>query len=226
MDGFIAGSELNKRYGISVSTLRSLANTGKISVKRVGENRKRLYCERDVRSYLSMPDNTSSFDTTQTKNVVIYTRVSSSLQRGDLERQVQILSEHVEGDKQVIKEIASALDYRRRGLLLLLERIIDKRDISRLVILSKDRVLRFGYELFERLCERHGVEIQVISNTNDKEQLKSREIEVAEDLFNIISYFTTRKNGLKVAIYERLRSEIEKDTSVSDERTEIVNEQI
>lgn len=221
MNEYIAGSELNKKYGVSVSTLRSLANAGKISVRRIGENNKRYYSEQDVRNYLNVPEVLPPISIPERKNVVIYARVSSSNQRQDLDRQVQLLSDYIREDKQIIREIGSGLNYKRRGFLLLLERIVNKRDISRIVILYRDRIMRFGYELFEWICNQHGVEIQVISDMFNEKSERSEEIEMAEDILSIINYFTAKRNGLKASKNKKIRIKVEEDPYLSDNESEV-----
>jgi predicted site-specific integrase-resolvase len=76
-----------------------------------------------------------------------YARVSSHDQKEDLERQHAMLETYcaAKGWKsEVIKDLGSGMDYRKRGLNRLLELILRK--MKRLVITHKDRMLRFGAE--------------------------------------------------------------------------------
>ena len=70
----------------------------------------------------------------------IYARVSSHKQKDDLQRQVQALQEAYPGHK-VYQDICSGLNYKRRGLKRLLERV-QAGDVSEVVVAHKDRLAR------------------------------------------------------------------------------------
>ena len=53
------------------------------------------------------------------------------------------------------------MNYRKKGLQRLLDLIL-RRQMKRLVLTHKDRLLRFGAELVFALCERQGIEIVMI----------------------------------------------------------------
>ena len=85
---------------------------------------------------------------------------------------------------------------------------------------SKDRLIRFGFELMEYLCTLNNVEIEVIDNTE-----QSKEQELTEDLIQIITVFANRLYGQRSKKTKRLIDEVKKnadrkeDTIDSDERT-------
>ena len=43
--------------------------------------------------------------------------------------------------------------------------MITNSEIDKIVILYKDRLVRFGYELIENLCEKYGTTLEIIDNT-------------------------------------------------------------
>ena len=63
-------------------------------------------------------------------------------------------------------------------------------EVEKVVILYKDRLVRFGLELIQTICELKSVELEVIDNTD-----KSEEEEVVEDLIQIITVFSGRLHG-------------------------------
>lgn len=63
-------------------------------------------------------------------------------------------------------------------------------EVSKVVVLYKDRLVRFGFELIENICEFKSVDLEVIDNTE-----KSEEQEVVEDLIQIITVFSCRLQG-------------------------------
>ncbi len=82
------------------------------------------------------------------------------------------------------------MNYRKRGLNRLLE-LIMTRQMKRLVLTHKDRLLRFGAELVFTLCEVQGSEIVTI---HQGEQPTFEE-ELAQDVLEIITVFSARLYG-------------------------------
>lgn len=64
--------------------------------------------------------------------------------------------------------------------------------IDKIYITYKDRFIRFGYDWFENLCEKHGTEIIVLNNIDT-----SPDKELVEDLISIIHVFSCRLYGLR-----------------------------
>jgi putative resolvase len=69
---------------------------------------------------------------------------------------------------------------------------IEARQVSHLVIAHKDRLVRFGFQWFERFCAEHGTESLVLNN----EQL-SPEQELVQDLLTIVHCLYARRYGLR-----------------------------
>lgn len=65
------------------------------------------------------------------------------------------------------------------------------REVERIVLHYKDRLLRFGWELIEQLCILHDVEIEIINYTEDK----SYEEELVEDVLSVITVFSAKLYG-------------------------------
>ena len=84
------------------------------------------------------------------------------------------------------------MNYRKRGLKRLLDLIIN-RQIKRLVLTHKDRLLRFGAELVFTLCEARQVEVVIINQGGEV----SFEEELAQDVLEIITVFSARLYGCR-----------------------------
>ena len=100
---------------------------------------------------------------------ICYARVSSHDQKGDLDRQQELLETYCAAKGwrcEVIKDLGSGMNYRKNGLNRLLEMILS-RSIRRLVLTHKDRLLRFGAELIFTLCELQGIEIVGAKSVNE-----------------------------------------------------------
>jgi predicted site-specific integrase-resolvase len=61
-----------------------------------------------------------------------------------------------------------------------------------LVIAHKDRLCRFGFEWFERLCTQHGCAVLILNNES-----LSPEEEMVQDLMPIGHCFSSRLYGLR-----------------------------
>lgn len=122
-----------------------------------------------------------------------YARVSSHSQKEDLDRQHTMLETYCAAKgwrTEVIKDLGSGMNYRKKGLKKLLEMILRKQ-MKRLVLTHKDRLLRFGAELIFSLCEIQGIEIVIIH----KGEQPSFEEELAQDVLEIITVFSARLYG-------------------------------
>lgn len=108
----------------------------------------------------------------------------------------------------MIRDIGSGINYNKKGLNQLIDRITNG-EIEKVVILYKDRFIRFGYELIENLCNKYGTEIEIIDNTE-----KTEEQELVEDLIQIVTLFSCRLQGKRANKAKKMIKELmEDDTS-------------
>ena len=139
------------------------------------------------------------------KKVVGYCRVSTPAQKDDLKTQVESVKTYMYAKGyqfEMIEDIGSGINYRKKGLKELLSKI-NNREISKVVVLYKDRLVRFGYEMIEYLCQINGVEIEIIDNTG-----YSKEQELTDDLIQIITVFANRLYGQRSKKTKRLIDEV------------------
>ena len=109
---------------------------------------------------------------------------------------------------EIIRDIGSGINYNKKGLNQLIDRITNG-EIERVVILYKDRLIRFGYELIENLCNKYGTRIEIIDNTE-----KTEEQELVEDLIQIVTVFSCRLQGKRANKAKKMIKELmEDDTS-------------
>ena len=203
---YVSGSTVRKTYEISGSTLRTWADTRRVgSVRTPGG--KRLYRFEDIKKLLGDEGQAKP------KDKVCYARVSSAKQKGDLERQVKELKECYPNHR-IISDIGSGINYKRKGLKTLLDLCL-KEDIDEIVVTHKDRLCRFGFELFEQIFKRTGVKFVVHSNN---EIVQTKEEELAEDLLSLVTVFVAKNNGLRAAENRRRRAQNKKNKIVSDKR--------
>ena len=181
--------------GLHPQTLRRYANQGKIPHYRNSAGQ-RLY---DVDAYLR--------GATQ-PTIVCYCRVSSAKQRGDLNRQVAQIRERYP-DAEIVADVAGGLNWKRRGLLSILERL-HRGDKLELVVAHRDRLARFGFELIEWLVQQNGGSILVLNQSDG-----SPETELTEDLLAILHTFSCRMHGLR-----RYSAAIAQDQGLSEQQSE------
>jgi excisionase family DNA binding protein len=173
--------EASKILGVTPKTLRLWEKEGKIqSYKTEGGHRRYQLAE--------LLNGTKTTDLT-----VAYARVSSHDQKNDLDRQCQVLEIYCASkgfDYELISDLGSGLNYRKKGLIRLIK-LICSSQVNRLVITHQDRLLRFGSELIFSLCEHFGVEVIIINRTEDR----SFEEDLAKDVLEIITVFSARLYG-------------------------------
>ena len=166
--------ELSKLLGVTNECLRIWSNEGKIKFT-VTEGGHRRYIYKVVEK--------------DERKSIIYARVSSSKQKNDLQRQVDYLQESFP-DYEVVTDIGSGLNFKRKGLLRILESLFAG-NIKEVVVAHKDRLCRFGFDLFEFMFLKHRAILTVFEN----EGIKAPINEFAEDVLSIVTVFTARYYG-------------------------------
>ena len=93
---------------------------------------------------------------------------------------------------ELIKDIGSGLNMNRKGL----RRIIDYAiigEIEEIVVVYKDRLTRYGYELIEYLIKKYS-NCKIIILNNKKKEAKE---ELVEDVLQIMNIFVAKINGMR-----------------------------
>jgi predicted site-specific integrase-resolvase len=149
---------------------------------------------------------------------VCYARVSTNEQKADLDRQHSMLEAYCAAkgwNSKVIRDMGSGMNYSKKGLQELLELIL-KRQMKRLVLTHKDRLLRFGSELVFSLCELQGIEIVIIH----KGEQPTFEEELAEDVLEIITVFSARLYGSRSHKHRKLMEGLQAEADKVCEKAE------
>jgi len=183
--------EAAKMIGSTPATLRKWEATGELLPARKTKGGTRYYAINDL---LALGDVDAP--------TIGYARVSSHDQKDDLTRQGELLETFCAAKGwrfEVVTDIGSGMNYRKKGLKRLLEMIF-RRQMRRLVLTHKDRLLRFGAELVFALCEIQGVEIVIIN----KGEEPSFEEELAQDVLEIITVFSARLYGARSHKHKQL----------------------
>lgn len=104
--------------------------------------------------------------------VIGYCRVSSNNQKYDLERQIENMKLYLTSQGkpfEIISDIGSGINYKKKGLKELI-RQISQNKVEKVVVLYKDRLLQFGFELVEYIASLYNCDIEIIDNTEKSEQ--------------------------------------------------------
>ena len=173
-----------KLCGVTPQTLRNWDKSGKLIPHHTTESGYRYYSHQQLDSILNKQ---------VPKRIVIgYCRVSSKKQADDLQRQVDAVSVYLtaQGNPfEIITDIGSGINYNKPGLTKLIEKI-NSNQVSKVVVLYKDRLVRFGWELIQSIAELHDTMMEVIDSTP-----KLAQQELVEDLVQIITVFSCRLKG-------------------------------
>jgi len=181
-------TEASEYLGVSINTLKAMADTGQIKCYKTNGGHRRF--KREVLDEFTGVERKTAYD----KVTMIYARCSTQKQKENLQRQKERLIAHAQGKQyvyEVIEELSSGINEKRKGLHKLIRLIFEGR-VERVLIEYKDRLARFGYEYLFLICKHTGVEIEII---NDRE--KKYEEELAEDIMKILTCYSARYYGAR-----------------------------
>jgi predicted site-specific integrase-resolvase len=120
-----------------------------------------------------------------------YCRVSTRGQYDDLQRQVEFFQSRYP-NHTIIRDIGSGLNFKRKGLKTILDEAI-RGNIKEIVVTHKDRLSRFGFDLFESIITQYSNGQIVVL---DRKETSPQE-ELVSDLLSIITVFSSRLYGLR-----------------------------
>ena len=135
-----------REVGLTPTTLRRMHKTGDLVPTYVSKGGTRYYSAEQLKKF--------SHQESQSNLVIGYCRVSTSAQKDDLEKQVENVKAYMYAkgyEFEIIRDIGSGINYKKKGLRALIEKISNQ-EVSKVVIIYKDRLVRFGFELIEYLC--------------------------------------------------------------------------
>ena len=82
-----------------------------------------------------------------------------------------------------------------------------------MVVLYKDRLLRFGFELVEYIASLYNCDIEIIDSTE-----KSEQQELVEDLVQIITVFSCKLQGKRANKARKLVEELTDEGGEKDDK--------
>ena len=189
--------------GVSVKTLQRWDRDGILKANRTPTDR-RYYTYDQYLQFKGIQIENDIRDT------VIYARVSTRNQKDDLQNQVEFLKQFCNAKgiivNQCIEDFGSGLNYNRKKWNKLLDEVMENK-IKTIVISNKDRFIRFGYDWFEKFCEKFNTKIIIVNN----ETLSSNE-ELVQDIISILHVFSCKLYGLR-----KYKNQIKEDDEIAKE---------
>ena len=201
---YYSAKTVTKILGVTAQTLRNWDKENKLKPTYVKSNGYRYYSEESILAY------TQERKTKKNLNVIGYTRVSSKKQKDDLERQKENIEKYLKEryeHYEIIEDIGSGINYNKPGLLKLIEKI-NKKEVDVIVVLYKDRLLRFGFELVEHFASLNNVKIEVLGKID-----KKQDEELLETLKEIIDDTKDKIKGENKNIKRTLLEEMSKNVT-------------
>lgn len=195
-----------KKIGVNVATVRRMESSGELIPTHVSSGGTRYYSTEQLKQFTHTKE--------QGKLTVGYCRVSTSSQKDDLKTQVNNVKSYMIAkgyQYEVIEDIGSGINYKKKGLKQLIDKISNQ-EVERVVILYKDRLIRFGFELIEYLCEINNVELEIIDHSE-----KSKEEELTDDLIQIVTVFANRLYGQRSKKTKRLIEEVKNNDNCHED---------
>jgi putative resolvase len=201
---YYAIGEFAELIGKTEQTLRNWDKNGTLKPHHIAESGHRYYSNEQANHFFGL----KNCDVQLNRKIVGYCRVSSNKQKDDLERQIENVKTYMIAKGysfNIISDIGSGINYNKKGLNQLIDMITNS-EVEKVVILYKDRLLRFGFEIIENLCNKYGTVIEVIDNTE-----KTEEQELVEDLVQIITVFSCRLQGKRANKAKKIIKELLED---------------
>ena len=189
--------------GVSVKTLQRWDRDGILKANRTPTDR-RYYTYDQYLQFKGIQTENDIRDT------VIYARVSTRNQKDDLQNQVEFLKQFCNAKgiivNQCVEDFGSGLNYNRKKWNRLLDEVMANK-IKAIVISNKDRFIRFGYDWFEKFCEKFNTKIIIVNN----ETLSPNE-ELVQDIISILHVFSCRLYG-----FRKYKNQIKEDEEIAKE---------
>ena len=201
--------EFAKLIGKTEQTLRNWDKSNILKPHHVAESRYRYYSQEQLNHFFGLKNNATELN----RKIIGYCRVSSNKQKDELERQIENVKTYMIArgyQFEIISDIGSGINYNKKGLNQLIE-LISSSQVEKIVVLYKDRLLRFGFELIENLCIQFNTIIEVIDNTE-----KTEEQELVEDLIQIVTVFSCRLQGKRANKAKKMIKELLEDDNINE----------
>ena len=181
-NNYVSRRKVFEKLGINYQTVKNLVKRNQIETIKIGTrygyNLNKYIQENNIKI--------------NHKKKICYCRVSSQKQKNDLERQIDMMKQ-LYPNHIIISDIASSLNFKRKGLLKIINLAI-RNEIEEVIVAYKDRLARFGFELIETILkENSNATIKILNKTKEKTSAE----ELTEDVIAIMNVYVAKINGLR-----------------------------
>jgi putative resolvase len=188
MSSIYTPKNFGQLIGKATKTLQKWDREGRLKAHRSPQSNRRFYTHDQYLEYMGLKAREAG-------KTIVYARVSTAAQKPDLANQMAALTAYCES-RQIkvdawMQDIGSGLNYQRKQFGRLMEQV-ELGQVRRIIIAHRDRLVRFGYDYFEAVCQRHNTELIVVNGDT-----MSPEQELVQDLQTIVSVFGARLHGLR-----------------------------
>ena len=173
---------LAKQIGVTPQTIRNWVNKDMIP-SHIAPSGRTFFTDEDVTQIINKKQNIRVW--------AHYAR-SSCGSKTALQNQLNQLEEKYGTPEYTIKDSASGLNEKRKGLQKILDLARDKK-ITDIAITTEDRLTRFGYEYLNRYLTENGVNIHILTGTTEKQP----EAELIDDFMALLASFSGRYYHLR-----------------------------
>ena len=185
----LSSKEVANLCGVTIHTVCMWRKEGRLPFMKIND-RVILHKIEDVEKLLNKK--IFSEENAKKRKNIIYARVSTSKQKDDLKKQIQILNDFCNSNgiiiDEIFAEIASGMNEDREEFNKIIDLVINK-EIDKIYITFEDRLTRFGFKYFENLFDKFDTQIVVLNNKINNE---SFEEELLNDLISIIHHFSMK----------------------------------
>lgn len=191
-----------KLLNVTAQTLRNWDKSDRLKPHHLADSGHRYYSQEQLNKLLGQSVKEPH------KKIIGYCRVSSPKQKDDLVRQVDNVKSYMlaKGYQfEIITDIGSGINYKNKGLNQLIDSVTSN-EVEKIVVLYKDRLVRFGFELIDNLCSKYDTTIEIIDSTE-----KTEDQELVEDLIQIVTVFSCRLQGKRAHKAKKMIQELTED---------------
>ncbi len=190
---WLNSKEYCSKYKISNTTLKRWVEQGKVKCNKLSD-----------RKFLYLDENKEE----NKKLNVVYSRVSNTSQKEDLNRQIDLIKNYMIYNgyivDQVFKDIASGMNEDRIEFNKLIELVLENK-ISNIFISTKDRLSRFGFEYLKNIFNKYNCNIVILDNSDTK----TYEDELTDDLLTIIHHFSMKYYSKRRKVLKDIKKSLE-----------------
>jgi predicted site-specific integrase-resolvase len=175
--------------GVAVSTLRRWESEGRLrpAFRTCGGHRRYAVLDLNRLCGKAQPDQ---------RRVVAYARVSSHDQKSDLQRQRERLEQHClevgYANPELLTDLASGFNYKKKSFRKL-PKMIALGQVSTLVLMHKDRLLRFGADIVFELCKLNQTKVVIL----EEPAQATLETRLVADVIELMTVFSARLYGAR-----------------------------